>query len=150
MAAPADAAHDDVVADWNQQIIDEFRANGGTVTTMGFGRGLVLVHHLGARTGTERVSPVANIRDEDGSRLVAASKAGAPDNPAWYHNLLAHPDVTIETPEGEEQVHVTELTGAERDAAWERFKQMSDGFRSYEEKTTRTIPVLRLTPRNAP
>lgn len=81
MAAPTDAAHDDDVADWNQQIIDEFRANGGTVATMGFGRGLVLVHHLGARTGTERVSPIANIREEDGSRLVAASKAGAPDNP---------------------------------------------------------------------
>ena len=136
-----------VVADWNQMIIDEFRANGGTVQTNGFGRGLVLVHHLGARSGQERVSPVANIRDEDGSRLVAASKGGAPDNPAWYHNLLAHPDVSIETPEGEEQVHVTELTGAERDAAWDRFKAMSDGFRSYEEKTDRVIPVLRLTPR---
>ena len=147
LAPSADEAHHGVVADWNQQIIDEFRANGGTVATMGFGRTLVLVHHLGAKTGTERVSPMMNLRDEDGSRLVAASKAGAPDNPDWYHNLLAHPDVTIETPDGEEQVHVTELKGAERDAAWERFKQASDGFRSYEEKTTRTIPVLRLTPR---
>ena len=134
------------MSDWNQQIIDEFRANGGTVETMGFGRGLVLVHHLGAKTGTERISPVANIREDDGSRLIAASKGGAPDNPDWYHNLLAHPDVRIETPEGDEQVHVTELTGAERDAAWARFTAMSEGFRSYEEKTTRTIPVLRLTP----
>lgn len=134
------------MSDWNQQIIDEFRANGGTVETMGFGRRLVLVHHLGARTGTERISPVANIRDDDGSRLVAASKGGAPDNPDWYHNLLAHPDVRIETPEGDEQVHVTELKGADRDAAWERFKEMSEGFRSYEQKTTRVIPVLRLTP----
>ena len=134
-----------VVADWNQMIIDEFRANGGTVQTNGFGRGLVLVHHLGARSGQERVSPVANIRDEDGSRLVAASKGGAPDNPAWYHNLLAHPDVSIETPEGEEQVHVTDLAGAERDAGWSRFTRMSEGFRSYEARTTRTIPVLRLT-----
>ncbi|MGI3785133.1 MAG: nitroreductase/quinone reductase family protein, partial [Janthinobacterium lividum] len=103
-----------MVADWNQQIIEEFRANGGTVETMGFGRGLVLVHHLGARSGTERVSPVANVREPDGSRLIAASKAGAPDNPDWYHNLIAHPDVTIETPEGTEQVHVTDLKGAER------------------------------------
>ena len=134
------------MSDWNQQIIDEFRTNGGTVQTMGFGRGLVLVHHLGARSGTERVTPVANLRDEDGSRLIAASKAGAPDNPDWYHNLLAHPDVTIETPDGEERVRVTDLQGAERDAAWELFKQMSDGFRSYEEKTSRVIPVLRLTP----
>lgn len=134
------------MADWNQQIIEEFRANGGTVQTMGFGRGLVLVHHLGARSGTERISPVANIRDEDGSRLIAASKGGAPDNPDWYYNLLAHPDVTIETPDGEERVHVTELKGAERDEAWNRFKQMSEGFASYESKTSRVIPVLRLTP----
>jgi len=134
------------MADWNQQIIDEFRANDGTVETMGFGRGLVLVHHLGARSGEERINPVANIRDPDGSRLIAASAAGADKNPDWYHNLLAHPDVTIETPEGTEQVHVTDLQGAERDAAWERFKQMSDGFAAYEAKTSRTIPVLRLTP----
>jgi deazaflavin-dependent oxidoreductase (nitroreductase family) len=137
---------DDAVADWNQQIIDEFRANGGTVETNGFGRSLVLVHHLGAKTGTERVSPVANIRQPDGSRLIAASKGGAPDNPAWYHNLLAHPDVTIETPDGVEQVHVTELRGAERDAGWAQFTTMSEGFRSYEQKTSRVIPVLRLTP----
>ncbi len=135
------------MADWNQQIIEEFRANGGTVSTMGFGRGLVLVHNVGARSGQERINPVANIREADGSRLIAASAAGADTNPAWYHNLLAHPDVTIETPEGEEQVHVTDLQGPERDAAWERFKAMSDGFRAYEEKTDRVIPVLRLTPR---
>ena len=136
------------MADWNAQIVEEFRRNGGTVESMGFGRTLVLVHHLGARSGEERVNPVANIRDDDGSRLIAASAAGADKNPDWYHNLLAHPDVTIETPDGEERVHVTDLLGAERDAAWERFKQMSEGFRSYEAKTDRVIPVLRLTPRD--
>ena len=136
------------MADWNQKIIEEFRANGGTVQANGFGRSLVLVHHLGAKSGQERVNPVANIPEAEGSRLIAASAAGADKNPDWYHNLLAHPDVTIETPEGVEQVHVTDLQGAERDAAWERFKQMSDGFRSYEEKTDRVIPVLRLTPRS--
>jgi deazaflavin-dependent oxidoreductase (nitroreductase family) len=135
------------MADWNTQIIEEFRANDGTVTTMGFGRSLVLVHNLGARSGDERINPVMNILEEDGSRLIAASAAGADKHPAWYHNLLAHPDVTIETPEGTEEVHVTDLQGAERDAAWERFKQTSDGFRAYEAKTSRVIPVLRLTPR---
>jgi deazaflavin-dependent oxidoreductase (nitroreductase family) len=144
---PAGRRGDDaVVTDWNQQIVDEFRANGGTVRTMGFGRGLVLVHHLGARTGEERVNPVAAIREEDGSRLIAASAAGADKNPDWYRNLLVHPDVTIETPDGVEQVHVTDLHGAERDAAWERFKQMSDGFAAYEKRTRQVIPVLRLTP----
>ena len=133
------------MADWNESIIEEFRANGGTVETMGFGRGLVLLHHRGAKTGTERVSPVAAIRDTDDSWLIAASKGGAPSNPAWFHNLLAHPDVSIETPDdGTVDVRAEQLLDADRDAAWERFKQRSAGFASYEAKTTRTIPVLAL------
>jgi len=137
------------MSDWNQQIIDEFRANGGVVETNGFGKGLVLLHHRGAKTGAERVSPVAGIRVGDDAWLVAASKGGAPDNPAWFHNLLAHPDVEIETPDdGIVPVRATQLTGAERDAAWDRFKERSEGFRSYEERTARTIPVLRLARRD--
>ncbi|MDM7829950.1 nitroreductase/quinone reductase family protein [Cellulomonas edaphi] len=133
------------MSDWNQNIIDEFRANGGDVQTMGFGRGLVLLHHRGARTGTERVSPVAAIRADDDTWLVAASKGGAPTHPAWFHNLLAHPDVSIETPDdGTVDVHATQLLDGARDQAWERFKERSEGFRSYEQKTTRVIPVLEL------
>jgi deazaflavin-dependent oxidoreductase (nitroreductase family) len=133
------------MSDWNQNIIDEFRANGGTVETAGFGRGLVLLHHRGAKTGEERVSPVAAIRASDDVWLIAASKGGAPTNPAWFHNLLAHPDVSIETPDdGTVDVRAEQLVGAERDAAWERFKARSAGFRSYEAKTTRVIPVLEL------
>jgi deazaflavin-dependent oxidoreductase (nitroreductase family) len=136
------------VSDWNQQIIDEFRANDGTVQTMGFGRALVLLHHTGARTGTERVSPVAAIRDGDDTWLVAASKGGAPDNPDWFHNLRAHPDVTIETPEARTvEVRARVLEGDERDAAWARFTAMSEGFRSYEQKTSRVIPVVALSRR---
>lgn len=135
-----------VMADWNKMIIDEFRANGGMVAN--FGRGLVLLHHRGARTGTERVNPVAGLRESDDTWLVAASKGGAPENPAWYHNLQAHPDAEMETPDdGTVAVHAVELIGDERVAAWARFTAMSDGFRSYEEKTSRTIPVLRLTRR---
>ncbi|MDM7854960.1 nitroreductase/quinone reductase family protein [Cellulomonas alba] len=137
------------MSDWNQQIIDEFRANGGFVATNGFGKGLVLLHHRGARTGTARVSPVAAIPDGSGAWFVAASKGGAPQNPAWFHNLLAHPDVEIETPDdGTVPVRAERLTGQARDDAWERFTQRSEGFRSYEQKTTRTIPVLRLTRRD--
>ncbi|MGC5165470.1 nitroreductase/quinone reductase family protein [Luteimicrobium sp. DT211] len=136
------------MSDWNQGIIDEFRATGGSVSN--FGRGLVLLHHRGARTGIERVSPVAAIRESDDSWFVAASKGGAPENPAWFHNVLVHPDVEIETPDdGTVAVHAVRLTGAERDEAWGRFTAMSEGFRSYEAKTTRTIPVLRLTRRTA-
>ncbi|NHA68154.1 nitroreductase/quinone reductase family protein [Phycicoccus flavus] len=133
------------MSDWNEKVIEEFRSNGGTVETMGFGRRLVLLHHTGARSGTERVAPLAAIRDGEDRWFIAASKAGAPTNPDWFHNLRAHPDTRIETPDdGTVEVTAVVLEGAERDAAWERFKDMSDGFRSYEEKTTRVIPVVAL------
>lgn len=126
---------------WNDQVIAEFRANNGSVTR--FGRNLVLIHHIGAKTGVERVAPARAIRDDPDTWLVAASKGGAPDNPAWYHNLIAHPDARIETPDdGTVAVHAEELHGTERDDAWERFKEAAPGFRDYEQKTTRTIPVL--------
>jgi deazaflavin-dependent oxidoreductase (nitroreductase family) len=136
------------MSDWNHSIIDEFRSNGGFVATNGFGKSLVLLHHRGAKSGTTRINPVRAIRESDDSWLIAASKGGAPTNPAWFHNLLAHPDVEIETPDdGTVPVRATNLESADRDAAWELFKQASSGFRSYEERTSRTIPVLRLTRR---
>lgn len=130
------------MSDWNQQIIEQFRANGGTVDR--FGDKLVLLHHIGARSGVERLTPVMAIREDADTWLIAASKAGAPDNPAWFHNLLAHPDVDIETPEGVVPVRATRLEGEERDAAWARFTTASPGFKAYEEKTERVIPVLAL------
>ncbi|BDZ64773.1 nitroreductase/quinone reductase family protein [Agromyces mangrovi Wang et al. 2018] len=134
---------------FNDGIIAEFRANAGTVAR--FGRSLVLVHHIGARSGTERIAPVMSIREGVDSWLVAASKAGAHDNPAWYHNLVAHPDVMIEAPgEGVVAVHATTLRGEERDAAWTRFTSASPGFAQYEQRTDRVIPVVRLTRRATP
>ena len=136
------------MSDWNEKIVEEFRANDGTVETMGFGRGLVLLHHRGAKTGAERISPVAGIRTDDGTWLVAASKAGAPTNPAWYHNLVAHPDVSIETPDdGTVEVTARVLEGEERDAGWRRFTERSSGFADYETRTTRVIPVIELSRR---
>lgn len=132
------------MAGFNERIIEEFRANGGTVTTAGFGRRLVLLHHRGARSRIERVSPVMGLPSERGW-LVAASKGGAPENPAWFHNLLAHPDTVVETPDdGEVAVHAVRLEGAERDAAWARFLAESPGFGDYERRTERTIPVVEL------
>jgi len=136
------------MSDWNQRVIDEFRANHGHVTSAGFGRGLVLVHHRGARSGQERVSPVAAIAQDDGAWLIAASAAGSDKNPDWYHNLLAHPDVRIETPDGDADVTVGELKGTDRDAAWAQFVARSEAFAGYERKTSRLIPVLRLQRRD--
>lgn len=134
------------MSDFNSRVVAEFREKGGEVTeAAGFGRSLVLVHHRGARTGTERVTPLVHVRQDADTWLLAASKAGAPDNPDWYHNLKAHPEVTIETgDEGVVEVRVEELLGDARDAAYERFTAMMEGFREYERKTTRTIPVLAL------
>jgi deazaflavin-dependent oxidoreductase (nitroreductase family) len=132
------------VTDFNQRIIDEFRASGGTVETAGFGRSLVLLHHRGASSGIERVTPVMGIPSESGW-LIAASKGGAPDNPAWFHNLLSSPETVIETPDdGEVAVQAVQLQGEERDAAWAQFTTRSPGFAEYERRTTRTIPVVEL------
>lgn len=127
---------------FNDEVIAEFRANGGEVAR--FGDSLILMHHLGAKTGTERISPVMGQPTEKGW-LVAASKGGSDENPAWYHNLLAHPEITIETPQ-DPAVAVTavELTGAERDAAWALFTAVSPGFLAYEQRTSRIIPVIEL------
>ncbi len=133
---------------WNQRIVDEFRANAGMVTTGGFGRNLVLLHHVGAKTGQVRVTPVRSIRHDPDTWLIAASKAGAPENPAWYHNLRAHPDLTIETADdGTVPVRARVLDGTERDDAWARFTAASPTFHQYELRTTRTIPVIALSRR---
>ncbi|WP_156760362.1 nitroreductase/quinone reductase family protein [Microbacterium karelineae] len=133
------------MADWNQQIIDEFRANDGTVETMGFGRSLVLLHHIGARSGQDRVAPVASLKEGDDVWLIAASKGGAPEHPAWFHNLVAHPEATIEDPdEGAVGVRAEVLEGEGRDRAWRRFEGWSEGFASYQRKTDRVIPVVAL------
>ena len=139
------------MSDFNTMVIEEFRANGGVVTEAApFGDSLVVLHATGARSGRERLTPLVS-PVIDGKRVLVASKAGAPDNPDWYYNLLAHPDITVETGDGtaisSAEVSAVDLKGAERDSAWERFKAASDGFREYEERTDRVIPVLRLARR---
>ena len=103
------------------------------------------MHHIGARSGTERVTPLVTFPQDDGRYVIIASKAGAPTNPDWYHNLKAHPKVDVEVGTETFPVEVAELTGAEREAVWSEVKAASPGFAGYEEKTTRTIPVLQLT-----
>ncbi|MCS5732748.1 nitroreductase family deazaflavin-dependent oxidoreductase [Herbiconiux daphne] len=134
--------------DFTERVISEFRANGGNVTTGGFGDSLVLLHTKGAKSGAPRLAPVMGIAQPDGSWLVCASKAGAPDNPAWFANLLRHPDAAIETGSATVDVTAANLTGAERDVAWAQFTDRSPGFVAYQERAgDRTIPVVRLTPR---
>jgi deazaflavin-dependent oxidoreductase (nitroreductase family) len=134
------------VDDYNQRIIDEFRANSGNPPSWTGASPLLLIHHRGARSGAERVNPVAYL--EDGGRYVIfASKAGAPRNPAWYHNLKAHPQTRIEVGDESIPVMVEEATGEERDRLFTLQAQRSPQFTEYQQKTERVIPVLVLTPR---
>lgn len=129
--------------DYNAQIIAEFRANDGKVGGDFEGANMVLVHHTGARSGTERVTPLVYRPDGD-DWIIFASKAGAPDNPDWYHNLKANPDTTIEVGSERVEVTATELTGADRERVWEAQKADVPQFAEYEANTDRTIPVIAL------
>ena len=135
------------MSDWNDQVIAEFRENHGTTTQ--FGRNLVVMHTVGAKTGEARLNPVRGFH-EGGNWLVAASYAGEPVDPAWAHNLRAHPELDVEVAgdTGVETVAVraTELPKPERDAAWVGIVAEAPGFADYEKKTDRVIPVFRLTP----
>jgi len=133
------------MSDWNAKIIDEFRANGGKVGGQFEGAPLLLLHSTGAKTGQERVSPVMYQTAGDGF-AVFASKAGAPTNPDWYHNLLANPRARVEV--GSETVEVTARVADddEREPLWAQLKAAFPGFAEYEQKTTRKIPVVLLSP----
>ncbi|TQM10811.1 nitroreductase family deazaflavin-dependent oxidoreductase [Pseudonocardia kunmingensis] len=133
------------MSDFNQQIIDEFRANEGRVGGPFEGAPMILVHHVGAKSGTERVTPLVHFPEDDGRTVIVASAAGAPQHPAWYHNIKANPKIDVEVGTETYQVVAEEVTGAERDALWESVVTRSPGFRDYERKTDRIIPLLRLT-----
>lgn len=131
------------MTDFNTRIIEEFRANGGHVATAGFGDRLVLLHTTGAKSGASRISPLMGIPTDEGW-LVAASKGGAPEEPAWAHNLRANPSIEVETGDGTVTATAVELRGAERDAGWQSFLAASPGFADYEKRTDRLIAVFHL------
>ncbi len=128
---------------WNDQIIAEFRANAGALSGRFEKAPVLLLHTIGAKSGLERINPMMYQRVGE-SIAVFASKAGAPSNPDWYHNLVAHPEVTVEL--GSETVTMVASVAekAERDVIWERQKKEFPNFAEYEEKTDRVIPVVLL------
>jgi deazaflavin-dependent oxidoreductase (nitroreductase family) len=130
-------------SDWNAKVIDEFRANGGTVPN--FGSSLLLLHTIGARSGREHVTPVM-YRQVAGGYAVFASFAGQPVNPAWYHNLVANPDVQAEIGTQTLRLRARVADDTERGPIWSAHKSEFPGFAEYETKTTRQIPVVILEP----
>ena len=132
-------------ADFNAQVIEEFRANDGRVGGRFEGMPLLLLHHTGARTGQRRVNPVAYLSD-GGRYVLIASKGGAPTHPAWYHNLKANPHDKIEVGTDTIDVVAREATGEERERLFLTQAGRFPQFAEYEANTTRTIPVIVLTP----
>jgi deazaflavin-dependent oxidoreductase (nitroreductase family) len=137
------------VSDFNAKIIEEFRANEGRVGGPFAGAPIVLVHHRGRRTGKESVAPMMYLPHETDADVVYvfASKGGAPENPAWYYNLTAAGQGTVERGTETYAVRVRELTGTERDQRFDQQAALYPGFADYAKKTAgiRTIPVLELT-----
>jgi len=134
--------------DFNSRIIDEFRANEGRVSGSFESMPLLLLHHTGAKSGASRINPLA-YQSDDGRYVVFASKGGAPENPAWYHNLKAHPNATVEVGTDTIEVTASEATGDERERLYRTQAERIPQFAEYEQRTERAIPVIVLTPRAA-
>lgn len=128
---------------FNEAMIADFRANGGVLTLEPFaGHPLLLLHTIGAKSGAERISPLA-FNTEGDDLVIIASMGGAPKNPAWYHNLVANPDTTIEL--GTETVHVhAEIftDGPEHRRLYDAMAEKYPQFHDYQANTDRVIPVV--------
>ena len=129
--------------DFNQTVIQEFRSNEGKVGGNFEGRPVLLLTTKGAKSGNQHTTPVMYL-DESGSRYVFASMAGAPTSPAWYHNLVATPTVTLEVGTEKYGAKATPVDRAERDRVYAIMAAKYPNFAEYEEKTTRVIPVVEL------
>ncbi|GHO91135.1 hypothetical protein KSF_011830 [Reticulibacter mediterranei] len=131
------------MSDWNTPIIEEFRTNGGKVGGMFEGAPLLLLTTTGAQSGQRHTTPLTYL--SDGDRLIVfASNAGATTNPAWYHNLVAHPQATVEVGTETFNVTATVIMDEERDQLYARQVALSPGYAEYEAKTTRRIPAVAL------
>jgi deazaflavin-dependent oxidoreductase (nitroreductase family) len=128
---------------FNQQVIAEFRASGGTAGGPVEGMPLVLVHHVGAKSGAQRVTPL--VPYVDGDRIfIFASKGGSPEHPAWFHNLVANPDTEAEYGADRFPVRVRVLSGTERDEVYAKHAALQTQFADYQQRTDRLIPVIEL------
>jgi len=134
---------------WNEQIIEEFRANAGSVAHFG-GKSLVILHHTGAKSGAPYLSPLAGIAVDDGAWVIVASNGGKDNHPAWFHNVQAHPEVLLEVP-GDDEVATVKLAARvadddERDRYFAQMVSRAPQFAEYEKGTSRRIPVVVLEP----
>ncbi|MBK7896995.1 MAG: nitroreductase family deazaflavin-dependent oxidoreductase [Candidatus Promineifilaceae bacterium] len=130
--------------EWNQKIIEEFRANEGKVGGVFANTPLLLLHTTGAKSGQKRINPLAYL--EDGARyVIVASKGGAPTHPDWYYNVMAHPEVEVEVGTKRFSAQAAAAEEPERSELYEKMVAKNPGFDEYRRKTSRTIPVIVLT-----
>lgn len=140
------------MSDFNEQVIADFNSNGGKPGGYFKDAPVLLLHTTGAKTGTERTTPLMYLPEGNDIWFVFASYAGAPKDPAWFHNVVAHPDLDISLGDGSRieriAVHARVLEGAERDAVYARQASLFPQFADYAKKTTReSIPVIELSRR---
>jgi deazaflavin-dependent oxidoreductase (nitroreductase family) len=129
---------------FNATLIEEFRANNGKVGGPFEGRPVVLITTTGAKSGRKLTLPLVYLQEGD-KRYIFASKAGAPTNPDWYHNLVANPTVTVEIGSETYEAEAKVITGPERDRIYAEQVKVMPGFGDYQAKTTRVIPVIELS-----
>jgi len=132
-------------SEFNQRVIAEFRATGGRVGGELGGTPIILIHHFGAKTRTERVTPLAYGSLPDGRIVIAASNGGSPTHPAWYHNLKAHPTITVELGSETRTALAEETTPATHAALWPTLVAASPALGDFQAKTARRIPLFTLT-----
>jgi deazaflavin-dependent oxidoreductase (nitroreductase family) len=126
---------------FNRKVVDEFRSNKGNVGGQFKGAPMIIVTHTGAKSGKSYTTPLVYTKDGD-RYVIIASKAGAPTNPDWYHNLKAHPEVTLEVGTEKFKARAKEVTGAERDRLYKAQADMMPFFNDYAKKAGRVIPVF--------
>ena len=132
-------------SDYNTKIIEEFRANGGRVGGPWAGTPMILIHHIGAKSGIERVSPLGCFPQADGRFAIAASNGGSPTHPDWYYNLKANPKIRAEVGAQTFTVLAEELDDAARARLWPKLVVEAPSLGEFQAGTTRQIPVFMLT-----
>jgi deazaflavin-dependent oxidoreductase (nitroreductase family) len=125
-----------------------YRASGGLIGHhVPFAPPTLLLTHIGAKSGQTRISPLTYTKGDGDDLILVASKGGHPKNPAWYYNLKAHPDTTIQVGRHHRPVHARVATAEERERLWPRVVENYGGYAEYQARTTRTIPLVILEPR---
>lgn len=136
-------------SDYNAKVIKEFRANQGRVGGMWESTTLILIHHIGARSGVERVTPLGCFSAGDGRFVIVASSGGSPTQPDWYYNLKANPRITVEVGAQTFTVLADELADAARAELWPKLVAVYPTLGEHQARTTRQFPVFMLTRQNA-